>query len=197
MSKRRIVIATLVAAIVVAVLSGEAFARRGVHHAQFGRRHLHHDVVRNDPPDDRRSARHALLRRSKISDVAGLSRRLDARRCETMSPMGSCQLGTSLSFGNSRPAQHQKRSVSTFGCPDRPDTWLEKTSDRRDVDGCGRLGLFRRYVDSNAVSRPIRTTKLAANGASALCAERGEVGIPERTRRRSSHDMRAARSNLW
>jgi hypothetical protein len=96
MSKRRIAIATLVAAIVVAVLSGEAFARRGVHHAQFGRRHLHHDVVRNDPPDDRRSARHALLRRSKISDVAGVSRRLDARRCETMSPMGSCQLGTSL-----------------------------------------------------------------------------------------------------
>jgi hypothetical protein len=50
MSKRRIVIATLVAAIVVAVLSGEVFARRGVHHAQFGRRHLRHDVVRIDPP---------------------------------------------------------------------------------------------------------------------------------------------------
>jgi hypothetical protein len=48
MSKRRIVIATLVTAIVMAVLSGEAFARRGVHHAQ--RWHKHHYVVRYDPP---------------------------------------------------------------------------------------------------------------------------------------------------
>jgi hypothetical protein len=50
MSKRRIVIATLVAAIVIVALSGEAFARRGVDHARFSSRHLHHDVVRNDPP---------------------------------------------------------------------------------------------------------------------------------------------------
>jgi hypothetical protein len=48
MKKQRIAIATLVAATVVTGLSSEAFARRGVHHAHGG--HLHHYVVRDDPP---------------------------------------------------------------------------------------------------------------------------------------------------
>jgi hypothetical protein len=46
----RIVTTAVLAATAIAAVSSDAHARRGVHRARFGKRHLPNHFVRDDPP---------------------------------------------------------------------------------------------------------------------------------------------------